>query len=189
MKHVKEICCVLAGVFISTIIWGYFMYLIPVGSVDGVTLRKYQLNERLNRSAGNTVKSIGKEIAFEKAMNNLKISIKESEVDKEFNEMLERYGGSDEVEEIMLDMMGNTDSLRQSVKNGMLKQKAIEYFAGKETIMPDNIQSFYEQHKNDYGDFDSDYQKIRTDCAMEAGAEKYEEYIRTYEEKVTIKIY
>lgn len=162
----KKIMCFFMGfIFCFVLFIGYTNFL-PVGSVDGRTIFKHELNARLNWAADNTIKSIGKDIAFENAMNDLGIQASDDEINKEWDDMIERYGGIDELSKIMIDTKSNGKSLKHSIKNGILMQKAIEYFAASVPADDNN-----------------------PDFQMEEGAKKYEEYIQRHESKVVIKIY
>ncbi len=162
----KNVLYFLSGAALSAILFIYYMNFLPVGTVDGRTIYKHELNARLNWAADNTIKNIGKDIAFEKAMVDLGIRVSEAEIDKEWGDMVERYGGIDEIKKIMIDTKNSEESLKRSLKNGIMKQKAIEYFAA--TVPND---------------------ENNTDYQMEEGAKRYEEYIQGYEEKMVIKIY
>lgn len=162
----KKLLYFLTGFVLSSIIFIYYINFLPVGKVDGKTIYKYELNARLNWAAGNTIKNIGKDLAFEQAMADLGISANDNEINKEWDDMIERYGGIDELHKILLDTQSSVESLRSNIKNGIMKQKAIEYFAASVPVDESN-----------------------PDFQMEEGAKKYEEYIKGYEDKVVIKIY
>lgn len=156
----------LTGAALSAILFIGYINFLPVGTVDGRIIYKHELNTRLSWAADNTIKNIGKDFAFEKAMADLGIHASNAEIEKEWDDMLERYGGINELNKIMIDTRNSEESLKSSLKNGIMKQKAIEYFASS---VPDD-----ENNPN--------YQ-------MEEGAKRYEEYIQSYEDKVVIKIY
>lgn len=156
----------LTGFLLSTIIFIGYINFMPVGTVDGRTIFKYELNARLNWAADNTIKNIGKDFAFEKAMTDLGIRVNENEINREWNDTVERYGGIDELHKIFLDTQSSEESLKNSIKNGIMKQKAIEYFAA--SVPADENNPNYK---------------------MDEGGKKYEEYIKSYEDKVVIRIY
>lgn len=156
----------LTGAALSAILFIYYINFLPVGTVDGRMIYKHELNARLSWTADNTIKNIGKDFAFEKAMTDLGIRVSDAEIEKEWGDMVERYGGIEELSKIMLDTKNSKESLKSSLKNGIMKQKAIEYLAASVPADENN----------------PDYQ-------MEEGAKRYEEYIQGYEDKVVIKIY
>lgn len=162
----KRILYFMAGFVLSSTLFICYINFLPVGSIDGKTIYKYQLNQRLAWAADNTIKNIGKDLAFEKAMSDLAIHVSEVEVSKEWDEMVERYGGIDELRKILIDTQGNEDSLKSDIKKGILQEKAIKHFAASAPPDEDN-----------------------TDFQMEEGAKLYEQFIKEYEEKVVIKIY
>lgn len=162
----KNILYFLTGALLSAILFIYYINFLPVGTVDGRTIYKNELNARLSWAADNTIKNIGKDFAFEKAMADLGIRAGSAEIEKEWGDMARRYGGVEELHKIMIDTRNSEESLKYSLKNGIMKQKAIEYFAASVPADENN----------------PDYQ-------MEEGAKRYEEYIQSYEDKVVIKIY
>lgn len=162
----KKILCFLMGFILSSALFICYINFLPVGNIDGKVIFKHELNTRLNWVADNAIKNIGKDLAFEKAMSDLGIHISEAEISKEWDGMVERYGGIDELRKILLDTQGNEDSLKNSIKNGMLQEKAIKHFAA--SVSPD---------------------ENNPDFQMEEGARLYEQYIKEYEENVVIKIY
>lgn len=162
----KRILYFLAGFILSITLFICYTNFLPVGSIDGKTIYKHELNKRLAWSADNTIKNIGKDIAFEKAMADIGIHVSDAEISKEWDSMVERYGGIDELRKILLDTQGNEDSLKLNIQKGILQEKAIKHFAA--SVPP----------KEDNADFQ-----------MEEGARLYEKHIKEYEEKVIIKIY
>lgn len=179
----------LIGSFIASLVWSFCVFFMPVGNVDGKTIYRYELSVKLNESAGNAVKNLGKEAAFGRAMKELKISVTNAEVDREFNAMVEKYGGIYELEKIMLDMQGNADTLKRSIRTGMLKQKAIESFAVKVSPNEKGLRDYFDLHWNQYSDYDSERSQILTDYRMEKGAEEYETYLQEQESRISIKVY
>ena len=162
----KKILCFVMGFILSTTLFICYISFLPVGSIDGKVIFKHELDARLNWLADNTIKNIGKDLAFEKAMSDLGIHISDDEVAKEWDSMVERYGGIEELRKILLDTQGNEDSLKSNIKKGILQGKAIKHFTASVPPNEDN-----------------------TDFQMEEGARLYEKYIKEYEEKVIIKIY
>ncbi|NLB81679.1 MAG: hypothetical protein GX800_08745 [Clostridiaceae bacterium] len=162
----RKILYFLAGFILSSTLFICYINFLPVGSIDGKTIYKYQLNQRLAWAADNTIKNIGKDLAFEKAMSDLGIHVSDAEISKEWDSMVEHYGGIDELCKILIDTRGNEDSLKSNIKKGILQQKAIKHFAA--SVLPD---------------------ENNIDFQMEEGARLYEKYIKEYEEKVVIKIY
>ena len=162
----KKILYFLMGFILSSALFICYINFLPVGSIDGKVILKHELDERLNWLADNTIKNIGKDLAFEKAMSDLGIHITETEITKEWDNMVERYGGIEEIRKILLDTQGNEDSLKNNIKKGIMQEKAIKHFA--DLVSPD---------------------EDNPDFQMEEGARRYEKYIKEYEEKVIIKIY
>lgn len=179
----------LIGSAIASLVWSFFIFFVPVGNVDGRIICRYELSAKLSESAGNAVKNIGKDAAFDHAMNELKITVSNAEVDKEFNAMVDKYGGIYELEKIMLDMQGNADTLKRSIRTGILKQKAIEYFAGKVNVNEIDLHGYFDLHQDKYSDYDSESSQILTDYRMEKGAEEYEAYMQEQESRISIKVY
>lgn len=170
MKSSIKICFTfISGVLAASLIWTFFVLLLPVGNVDGRIICKYELSQRLNQNASSAIKNIGKDIAFEKAMKELHISVLDEIVDREYDIVIEKYGGPEEVEKIMMDMQGNSETFKKSIRQGILQQKAIEHFAQTITV-PEN-------------EMDADSYR------MEKGAEKYREYMDKQENEVVIRIY
>lgn len=162
----KKILYFLMGFTLSSALFICYTNFLPVGSIDEKVIFKHELDARLNWTKDNTIKNIGKDLAFEKAISDLGIHISETEISKEWDNMVERYGGIDELRKILLDTQGNEDSLKNNIKKGVLQEKAIKHFA--DLVSPDESSS---------------------DFQMEEGARLYEQYIKEYEEKVVIKIY
>lgn len=162
----KKLLYFSAGFILSIIIFICYTNFLPVATVDGRIIFKHELDARLNWTADNSIKNIGKDLALEKAMSDLDIHISETEINKEWDNMVERYGGIDELRKILLDTQGNEDSLKNNIKKGIMQEKAIKHFAA--LVSPDESSS---------------------DFQMEEGARLYEQYIKEYEEKVVIKIY
>lgn len=162
----KKVIYFLMGFILSSALFICYINFLPVGSIDGKVILKHELDTRLNWFTDNTVKNIGKDLAFEKAMSDLGIHISDAEVAKEWNSMVERYGGIDELRKILIDTQGNEDSLKSNIKKGILQEKAIKHFAA--SVSPDENNPHFQ---------------------MEEGARLYEKYIKEYEEKVIIKIY
>lgn len=162
----KKILCFVMGFILSSALFICYINFLPVGSIDGKVIFKHELNARLNWLADNTIKNIGKDSAFEKAMSDLGIHISDAEVAKEWDSMVKRYGGIDELRQILLDTQGNEDSLKNNIKKGIMQEKAIKHFAA--LVSPD---------------------ENNPDFQMEEGARLYENHIKEYEEKIIIKIY
>jgi len=154
------------GFILSSALFICYINFLPVGSIDGKVIFKHELNARLNWLADNTIKNIGKDLAFEKAMSDLGIHISDAEVAKEWDSMVERYGGIEELRKILIDTPGNEDSLKSNIKKGIMQEKAIKHFA---TLVSPNENNPHFQ--------------------MEEGARLYENHIKEYEEKIIIKIY
>jgi len=115
----KKILCFVMGFILSTTLFICYISFLPVGSIDGKVIFKHELAARLNWLADNTIKNIGKDLAFEKAMSDLGIHISEAELAKEWDSMVERYGGIDELRKILIDTKGNEDSLKSNIKKGI----------------------------------------------------------------------
>ena len=123
---VRALSFLLGALFIG-FIWVYITCLIPVGSVNGKNIFRYEAMQRVNLD--NAVKSIGKDKAFDAAMQELCISATNAEVEQEFNTVSQDYGGSDELQNILIDTQSNMQMLKNSIRKGILKQKAIERLA------------------------------------------------------------
>jgi len=162
----KKVIYFLMGFILSSALFICYINFLPVGSIDGKVILKHELDTRLNWFTDTTVKNIGKDLAFEKAMSDLGIHISDAEVSKEWDSMVERYGGIDELRKILLDTQGNEDSLKSNIKKGIMQEKAIKHFAA--LVSPNEDNPHFQ---------------------MEEGARLYEKYIKEYEEKVIIKIY
>lgn len=185
--RIRAFAFILGALFVS-FIWVYISYLIPIGSVDGENIYKYEAMQRINMD--NAVKSIGKDKAFDTAMKKLGITVSDSELTNEYNSVVEKYGGTDELKSIMIDTQSNMTMLKSSIKKGMLKQKAIEKLAKDEKASDDDLTAFYEQYKENYpGEFKENKEKIKSDYLMMKGAQRYDEYIKSYEDAVQIRIY
>lgn len=178
----------LLGCLFIGFIWAHITYLLPVGSVNGKMILKYEAMQRVNLE--NVIKSIGKDKAFDSAMQQLGITATSAEVETEFNAVVEKYGGSNELQKVMLDTQSNMSTLKNSIRKGILKQKAIEKLAKSVTYTEDDITAYYEKNKQNYtGDFVKNKEPITNDYLMEKGAEKYEKYIGEFEDTVKIRIY
>ena len=79
----KKVIYFLMGFVLSSALFICYINFLPVGSIDGKTIYKFHLNERLAWAADNTIKNIGKDLAFEKAMSDLGIHISEAKLAKE----------------------------------------------------------------------------------------------------------
>ena len=184
---IRALSFLLGALFIG-FIWVYITYLIPVGSVNGKNILRYEAMQRVNLD--NAIKSIGKDKAFDAAMQELGISATNAEVEKEFNTVSQNYGGSDELQNILIDTQSNMQMLKNSIRKGILKQKAIERLAKTFAYTDETLKAFYEENKENYSnDFSEIKEQIASDYLMTKGAEKYEEFIKSFEDTVTIRIY
>ena len=185
--RIRGFAFVLGALFVS-FIWTYVTFLIPVGSVDNDNIYKYEAMQRINLD--NAIKGIGKDKAFDTAMEKLGVTVTDSEVENEVKNVTEKYGGTEELESIMIDTESNMMLLKNSIRKGMLKQKAIEKFAQDVKTDTADIKVYYEENKDNYpGEFSANEKQIKTDYAMTKGAEQYDEFLKSYEDSVTIKIY
>lgn len=185
--NIRALSFILGALFIG-FIWFYTAYLLPVGSVNGETILKYEAVQRINLD--NAIKNIGKDKAFDAAMRELGVSVTTAEVEKEFNVMAESYGGTHELRNILIDMQSNPESLKNSIRKGRLKQKAIEKFSESIVYTDEDLQAFYEEYQENYANgYEEKKEQIISDYLMTKGAEEYERYIESYEQSVKIKIY
>jgi len=185
--RIRGFAFVLGALFIG-FIWTYVTFLIPVGSVDGENIYKYEAMQRINLD--NAIKGIGKDKAFDTAMKKLGVTVTDAEVESELKNVTDKYGGTDELKSIMIDTESNITLLKNSIRKGMLKQKAIEKFAQEIKTDTVDIKAYYEENTDNYpGEFSANEKQIKTDYAMMKGAQKYDEFLKSYEDSVTIKIY
>lgn len=185
--RIRGFAFVLGALFIG-FIWTYVTFLIPVGSVDGDNIYKYEAMQRINLD--NAIKGIGKDKAFDTAMKKLGVTVTDAEVESELKNVTDKYGGTDELKSIMIDTESNITLLKNSIRKGMLKQKAIEKFAQEIKTDTVDIKAYYEENTDNYpGEFSANEKQIKTDYAMMKGAQKYDEFLKSYEDSVTIKIY
>jgi hypothetical protein len=111
----------------------------------------------------NAIKNIAKDEIFFNAISELGITVSDAEISKGLDGYYERYGGKNELELVLTDTLGDIETLKISIKKGIMAEKAIKYFAEQEV-----------------GDQDERQQK---------GNEKYTQLIESLEEKTTVSIY
>lgn len=114
-----------AGICVMGLIFLFICGIMPVGKADGKTIYQYQLNNYRKYSEDNTIKNIGKDMIFDKAMNELGVSITKEEVEAEYLKMVEEYGGIKEFESILIDTTSNPVKIQSSIRQGLLRDKAI----------------------------------------------------------------
>jgi len=120
------------GSLVVCLFWFASENFMPVGDINGKVIYRYELNNRAQSMSGNIIKNIAKDKAFFEAMETLKIKATEDEIQKEFDDYCERYGGIEELRSILLDTQGDIENLKISIKKGILNQKAIQYFGSDE---------------------------------------------------------
>jgi hypothetical protein len=160
---IKKISFFLLGI-LTTMLLGFSIYsFIPVGSINGETVYNYQLQARYKSMKSNAIKNIAKDEIFFNAISELGITVSDAEISKGLDGYYERYGGKNELELVLTDTLGDIETLKISIKKGIMAEKAIKYFAEQEV-----------------GDQDERQQK---------GNEKYTQLIESLEEKTTVSIY
>ena len=185
--NIRALSFFLGALFIG-FIWFYTAYMLPVGSVNGKMILKHEAIERFN--IDNAIKNIGKDKAFDDAMYELGVSVTPAEVEQEFNAMVENYGGTEELQNILIDTQSNTKTLKNSIRKGLLKQKAIEKLSQTIQYTSEDLQAFYKEYQENYANnFEENKEQIISDYLMTKGAEEYERYIEAYEQNVSIKVY
>lgn len=136
---------------------------VPVGKVNGDIIYNYQLQERYKTLKSNAIKNIAKDRVFFNAMAELGITASEEEINEELKGYYERYGGKEELENVLIFTLGDIETLKLSIKRGNMAKKAVEYFAQQEE-----------------GDGNEKEQKANN---------KYTELINKLEEKTSVVIY
>lgn len=163
MRIIKKISVFLLGVAIGLFSIVTITNFLPVGSLNGNLIYHYEITQRLNSMSGNVIKNVAKDKAFFKAMDELKITVTDNEIQKELQGYSDRYGGEAELKNILLDTQGDIESLKISIKKGALSEKAIKYFASMEV-----------------GD---------ENAKKELGSKRFNEWLSKLEQEIYIKIF
>lgn len=172
------------------VIWIYTQVLQPVGSINGEKIYKYQVNEILADKKANIVKDIAQDRVFYKAISELGIHTDDKEVDAELADIYKRYGGQKQTTSIMLDTSGGINSLKNSIKIGILRNKAIELFKQDIEVSEEEVIYYYYQNSEKYtGEYDDIKDKVRDDLLSERGGEKLEEYLEKFKSKSKLVIF
>lgn len=175
--------------FVGTV-WAFSTFFLPVGSINGDIIYRYELNERLSSMQGNAVKNIAKDKAFFKAMEQLRVSITDQEIENELSAYEEKYGGSQELEKILLDTQGDIVSLKTSIRKSLLSEKARKYFAQEYQPSEQEIKEYYAQNAERYpAAFEEEKAKVTDDIRAEKGEQKFNQYLQDKEKDIVIKVY
>ena len=163
---------------------------IPVGKMNDTTIYQYQVKTAMKSVKSNLVKNIAKDKLFFDAMENLGIDATDQEVQAELDMYLEKYGGKEELEGILIDNMQDIESLKKSLRKGILSQKAVTYFTERQTVTESEAQSYYESNQDKFQEgFDAARETIMLELKSQKGSTAYSDYLQNIEESTVIMIY
>jgi hypothetical protein len=132
MKRSYFLQGILLGILAAVLCFAYNTYLMPVGSINGQAIYRYQVRPYVAASSGNAVKSCAKDKLFYEAVNRLGVTVPDTLVESELQKYAEKYGGRTELENILLDTTQDMESIRNSIKKSLIHQKALDYYISKE---------------------------------------------------------
>ena len=187
--RIKVFSFLLGGALVGCA-WIYTQNLLPVGEVDNTKIYKYQVNRYLSDRQSNTIKNIAEDKAFYTAMDNLGVCVSDDEVENAMLDVYKRYGGKDELKNIMIFNNGGIESMKNSVKMGLCQDKAIAKLSQDIYVSDEEFINYYVENMDAYsGEFEEVKEKVKSDLLYEKGGEKLGEYLDEIKATAKVVIY
>ena len=163
MKKNNILCCVILGFIVLLLVSGQ-MILKPVGYVGNKKIRACDVYRFAMTDRENTINRIKDEMVFEKLVDELELTVSDSEIK---SEML-NFEAESKFEEKQLYKM---------CRKTILHQKAIDHLASEVSVSADEARTYYDANKEKYGDTEPDFESVKHDIQMQTGGKKYEELL------------
>ena len=172
MKKYKFICCAFLIVFVFVILEGYINYFMPIGSVNGEKIIKYELNSELKAREA-----------------DIKNDIAELKLQKQFAQKLGAVYSDDEYEKAVSMVPDESQYVKYNLAlKSLLTQKTIEYYAGLINPSQDEIREYYNRYFSGKQE-EPDYETVKTELIMCEGAKRYEEEFEKFKKNSEIEFH
>lgn len=128
----------------------------PVAKIGSKTVRMHELLSYAIKNTEYETERMAEDIALERLAEEAGVKVYEIE-----NEVLQ------------LEM--NRNKGKKLCRKVILHQRLIEKYAAEITVTAEEARKYYEEHKDQYGGTEPEFERIKHDIQMESGTEKYEE--------------
>ena len=136
------------GIGIMMCVFSATHVLTIVGTVDGTSIRRGDINDYLNmRMNGLTLSYVQDKIKSE-AIEELGITVSDSEVDEEYNKKVEEKGSEDALAEEMVQDGYSKEYYKYNIKKTLMEDKAKQYFFDKQDVSYEELESLYNNRKD-----------------------------------------
>ena len=171
MKKVIIKSCVLVLISVIVIITACFLFK-PIAKVGSDTVRVYELLQFTLENPSCELERLSNNMAFEKVITDAGVEVSDEEV-------------KEELERVSLDK----DVSFEMCKKAILHQKVIEKFASKCEVSVSEAREYYEKNKEQYGETEPEFEKVKTDMQMQMGAKIYDEKLEKIMEENKVEIF
>lgn len=168
MKKKIFFCCVFLMFFVLVIVTGHFL-LKPMAKIGDDTVRAHELIRYAMSERNHIAERMADDIAFEKLVSETGVTASDEEIKRE----MEALGKDSGI------------SYKTCLKS-VLHQKIINKFALEYRVSADDARSYYEKNKEQYGDTEPDFEKVKADLQFEMGVKRYEECLSKIREKYSV---
>jgi len=119
-----------------------------VASVNGEKITQGQLNEALTEQYGAEVlNSLIADKIVELEAKKLKVSVTDDEVDAEYKDYVEQYGGEESFKQLLATYNMDEKVIKNDIKKYLLTKKVMEDYV---KITDDEVKSYFEENKDAY---------------------------------------